>query len=60
MRQRRVALSDLNDARRVCDELGIAHCIIDYREVFRGVVEPFARDYLNGLTPNPCVQCTTM
>ena len=50
--------SDLNDARRVCDELGIAHYILDYREVFRqSVIEPFARDYLNGLTPNPCVQC---
>jgi len=50
--------SDLNDARRVCDELGIAHYILDYREVFRQtVIEPFARDYVNGLTPNPCVQC---
>ena len=50
--------SDLMDARRVCDDLGIAHYILDYRELFKKrVIEPFARDYLNGLTPNPCVQC---
>ena len=50
--------SDLRDARSVCDQLGIPHYILDYREVFREkVIEPFARDYLNGLTPNPCVQC---
>lgn len=50
--------SDLMDARRVCDDLGIPHYILDYRDVFRErVIEPFARDYLNGLTPNPCVQC---
>ena len=50
--------SDLMDARRVCDDLGIAHYILDYREVFRArVIEPFAEQYLKGLTPNPCVQC---
>jgi tRNA-uridine 2-sulfurtransferase len=50
--------SDLMDARRVCDDLGIAHYVLDYREVFRTrVIEPFAEDYLKGLTPNPCVQC---
>ena len=50
--------SDLRDARRVCDELGVPHYILDYREVFRtAVIEPFAQDYLKGLTPNPCVKC---
>jgi tRNA-specific 2-thiouridylase len=50
--------SDLMDARRVCDDLGIAHYILDYRDVFRArVIVPFAEDYLKGLTPNPCVQC---
>ncbi len=50
--------SDLMDARRVCDDLGIAHYILDYRDVFKArVIEPFAEDYLKGLTPNPCVQC---
>lgn len=49
---------DLMDARRVCDTLGIAHYVVDYRDLFRrAVIEPFAADYLRGLTPNPCVRC---
>lgn len=49
---------DLMDARRVCDTLGIAHYVVDYRDLFRRtVVEPFAADYLAGRTPNPCVRC---
>ncbi len=49
---------DLMDARRVCDTLGIAHYVVDYRELFRQtVIEPFAADYLAGRTPNPCVRC---
>ncbi len=49
---------DLDDARLVCDTLGIAHYTVDYRELFRRtVIEPFADRYLEGLTPNPCVLC---
>ncbi len=49
---------DLMDARTVCDTLGVAHYVIDYRDAFRAaVIEPFARTYLAGLTPNPCVAC---
>jgi tRNA-specific 2-thiouridylase len=49
---------DVLDARGVCDQLGIAHYTVDYRDAFRrAVMEPFARAYLNGQTPNPCVLC---
>ncbi|MCA9539501.1 MAG: tRNA 2-thiouridine(34) synthase MnmA [Myxococcales bacterium] len=49
---------DLLDARQVCDTLGIAHYVVDYRDVFRQtVIEPFAESYLRGETPNPCVRC---
>lgn len=38
--------------------LGIEHYIDDVREEFRAkVVEPFIDGYLQGLTPNPCVNC---
>jgi tRNA-specific 2-thiouridylase len=46
------------DARGVCDLLGIPHYTVDYRDAFRrAVMEPFARAYLRGQTPNPCVLC---
>ena len=49
---------DLMDARVACDALGIPHYVVDYREVFkREVIEPFAASYLQGRTPNPCVNC---
>ncbi len=49
---------DLRDARAVCDRLGVAHYVVDYRDAFRkAVIEPFARAYLEGRTPNPCVLC---
>ncbi len=52
------SVSAVRDARRVCDLLGIAHYTLNYREVFeREVVEPFAREYEHGRTPNPCVVC---
>ena len=41
--------------------LGIHLHIIDLREDFsRLVIDPFVRDYLNGLTPNPCVSCNPL
>ncbi len=45
-------------ARETCHRLGIPHVTLDLREEFRAaVVEPFARDYARGETPNPCVRC---
>ena len=49
---------DTQDARTVCDTLGVPHYVVDYRDAFRkAVIEPFARAYLQGETPNPCVLC---
>lgn len=45
-------------ARRVCDQLGVPHSLLDWRERFeREVVGPFVSDYRAGRTPNPCVRC---
>ncbi len=52
------APEDQHLARRVADQLGIAHYTFDRRELFRRhVVDPFVGAYLDGETPSPCVAC---
>jgi tRNA-specific 2-thiouridylase len=51
-------LSDAEDARRVAAQLDIPYYVLDYVDEFTAaVVEPFGEGYLNGLTPNPCIEC---
>ncbi len=46
------------DAASVAERLGIGHITSDCSERFRrDVVDYFARTYLEGKTPNPCVLC---
>ncbi|MFH1724737.1 MAG: tRNA 2-thiouridine(34) synthase MnmA [Elusimicrobiota bacterium] len=50
--------SNERDAKRVCALLGIPHHTLDMRDLFDSrVVTPFVESYLEGLTPNPCVEC---
>lgn len=52
------AEDDINDARRVCETLGIEHIVLDLTEEFaRRVMDNFAEEYKNGRTPNPCIVC---
>ncbi len=49
---------DQEDANRVARQLGFPHKLLNFEAAFeRQVIEPFCRDYLEGRTPNPCVQC---
>lgn len=49
---------DIHDARRVADQLGIPHYVIDAEARFRSaVIEDFAATYAAGETPVPCVRC---
>ena len=49
---------DIDDARRVCETLGIPHYVLDYESRFReAVIDDFADSYLAGETPIPCVAC---
>lgn len=52
------SVADVDDARRVAQQLGIAHHVFNFSSEFeRHVVEPYVSDHASGLTPNPCVEC---
>ena len=52
------SVSDVDDARRVCDHLGIEHHVFNFGEEFNEkVVAPYVADHKAGFTPNPCVEC---
>jgi tRNA-specific 2-thiouridylase len=52
------SVSDVEDARRVAAQLGIAHYVFNLADEFaRAVVEPYATEHAIGRTPNPCVEC---
>ncbi len=49
---------DVEDAKNVAAKLGIEHHVIELKEQFREhVTDDFVQTYLDGGTPNPCVQC---
>lgn len=48
----------IEDAKQVAHKLGIRHYVFNYQELFKAkVVKPFCDSYLDGKTPNPCVDC---
>ncbi len=49
---------DIDDAKRVCETLGVPHYTLDLAELFESkVIRPFVDEYLRQRTPNPCVEC---
>ncbi len=52
------SVSDVDDARRVAQQLGIDHHVFNFGDDFdRFVVDPYVADHQRGHTPNPCVEC---
>ena len=52
------SLSDVEDARQVALDLGIEHFTFNFTGVFgREVIDRFCEAYLQGRTPNPCIDC---
>ena len=48
----------IEDAKKVCDALGIKHYVFDLEEKFKNeVIDYFIKTYQLGKTPNPCVLC---
>ena len=52
------SVADVEDARRVAQQLGVKHHIFNFTEEFDDlVVEPYVSAHAAGETPNPCVEC---
>jgi tRNA-specific 2-thiouridylase len=52
------SLSATDDARRVCDKIGIPFYVVNFKEIFeKKVIDYFVDEYFEGRTPNPCIAC---
>jgi tRNA-uridine 2-sulfurtransferase len=52
------SVADVEDARRVAQQLGVAHHVFDMTEEFgEAVVSPYVAAHAAGRTPNPCIEC---
>ncbi|HAM14831.1 MAG TPA: tRNA 2-thiouridine(34) synthase MnmA, partial [Eggerthellaceae bacterium] len=52
------SLKDAEEARQVCLDLGVEHCIYNFGRTFNlQVIDRFCDAYLCGQTPNPCIDC---
>jgi tRNA-uridine 2-sulfurtransferase len=52
------SVSDVEDARRVAQQLGIVHHVFNFGDEFmENVVGAYVDAHAKGLTPNPCVEC---
>ena len=57
-RQGCCSIDDVDDARRVADQLGIPHYVMNLKVQFKeNVVDYFVGEYMKGRTPNPCIAC---
>ncbi len=55
------SVEDIDDARRVCQVLGVPHYVVNAEEAFKDrVVDYFVREYARGRTPHPCVACNDL
>lgn len=49
---------DIYDAKRVAENLGFLHYVLNYESNFKeSVIDDFADSYMRGETPIPCVKC---
>jgi tRNA-specific 2-thiouridylase len=52
------SVADVDDARRVAQQLGIDHLVFNFTDDFHEhVVDPYVQAHRDGLTPNPCIEC---
>ncbi|WP_420797327.1 tRNA 2-thiouridine(34) synthase MnmA [Candidatus Gromoviella agglomerans] len=58
IQKRCCASRDIDDARYVCEKIGIPHYVMNYQSKFNeSVIDYFVNSYIKGETPLPCVKC---
>jgi tRNA-specific 2-thiouridylase len=51
-------VDDVDDARVVCQRLGVPHYVMNVQQEFQTfVIDYFCSEYQNGRTPHPCIAC---
>ena len=49
---------DILDAKKIANTISIPHYVLDFQEIFQeSVIDPFIKDYKEGRTPIPCINC---
>jgi len=52
------SVADVDDARRVAQQLGLDHLVFNFGDDFlTHVVDPYVAAHVAGRTPNPCIEC---
>ena len=52
------SVSDVQDAKRVCNTIGIPHYVMNFEKEFKKhVIDYFCQEYDRGRTPHPCLAC---
>ena len=52
------SVSDVLDARRAADAIGVDHHVFNFGDDFeRHVIAPYVAEHDAGRTPNPCIEC---
>ncbi len=58
LNRRCCSVRDVDDARRVCDLIGVPHYVQNFEREFQEyVIDYFVREYERGRTPHPCLAC---
>jgi len=51
-------IEDIGDAKAAAQQIGIPHYVLNMEQEFeKHVLTPFVESYVDGLTPNPCLNC---
>lgn len=51
-------ISSITDAKKVCEQIEIPFYTLNFKDTFKkNVIDYFAKEYMEGHTPNPCVVC---